>query len=156
MSEGGETPPGDSDGFSDDEAARGALVEAMQADIGMNLAALVSLFGPISLTEVPGDLIDFMVREQLMMVEEVLPSLSPERAKERPRIVVEITKKGAPSPLRFTVTKRIELCKSLDEAMAWGLFVAFIRDPAARGLLRLHGYSYEFKEVKASSILVPN
>ncbi len=124
------------------------LIAALVLDIGTQLASLAPLFVGDFPEEQLREVVDFMVAEQLLIGNEIMPSITePKQFKERPTILIEIT---GPDGEVFTMQcqKRLENCKSAHEALGQVLLLAFLLSAPSRALLRLSGYVYTFKEPK--------
>ncbi len=124
------------------------LVAALVMDIGTHLAGLAPLFvGDFPEAQLR-EVVDFMVAEQLLIGNEIMPSMTdPVQIKERPIILVEI--KGPKGDI-FTMQcqKQLLNCKTAHEALGQVMLLSLLLSPAARALLRMSGYTYTFKEPK--------
>lgn len=166
MTAGRQPPPGPP------EVSEAQLLEVMAAEIYTHLAGLVGLFAlPKALQVADRDLQGFaraMAKEQLQLGKEMIPALSDAKAvAELPHIAVRVFKTvdGRPgsAPIKdsvhtFLVQKQFTACQGDNahaEALSTALLLAFVFTAPVRGLLRLHGYHYDFvspKEVRPPPI----
>ena len=155
MSAPDEKPPGDGP-----EAQERQAIMAAKTELAMHLAALVGQFpAPAHLTPLTeerfNDLLDVLLQEQMQIFQQILPTLELEAAKEAPTVVIELRRPSHPNtpPAQITVCKRPDLNQEPAEVLSFACFMALLLSPAVRGLLKIHGYHYHFKEVKRSRII---
>jgi hypothetical protein len=124
------------------------LIAALVLDIGTQLAGLAPLFVGDFPEEQLREVVDFMVAEQLLVGNEIMPSVTdPAQVKERPVILIEI--KGPEGDV-FTMQcqKQLGNCKTAHEALGQVMLLALLLSAPSRALLRMSGYTYTFKEPK--------
>jgi hypothetical protein len=126
----------------------------MQAEIGGMLQGLAVSFADHFPQERLGEVVEAMIAEQKIVGEQIMPSLIDPARYEKGRIfLIEIKRRGEPDNTAFTMSmpKRLEGIENPHEALAQALMLAFLLSPAVRGLLRLWGWDYLFKEPKHGS-----
>lgn len=124
----------------------------MAQDIGGVLMALLDAFKINDTPERLAQLLELLVREQLLIRDQLLPSMTdPLRVARQASIGLRLWPRGK----RETASTMLLVHKDWKVAAADGQqvfntagYVAFLLSPAVRGLVRLVGYDYEFIEPK--------
>lgn len=120
------------------------ILNAMRAEIGMNLVQLLGLFAP-SLLEAPNEeklaaLVEQLLQEQLVIQNQVIPALLSGEGAFHINVLSQNGTQGRFSAERLLSTAQGDCGKALATALVY----AFTLQPAVRGLLRLHGVAYQF------------
>lgn len=151
----GEPSPDDQVGVSPEQ-----IWMAARMQLATHLAALVGQFPrPAHLQPLTEEsfnkLLDVLMAEQQQIHEQILPTLEVEAAREAPTVIIELGRPSHPNvkPAQITVCKRLDLNQEPAEVLSFACFMALLLSPAVRGLLKIHGYHYNFKEVKRSRII---
>jgi hypothetical protein len=130
------------------------MKQFLKMDIGSQLAGLVERFATQFDFGKLDEVVEYMVGEQLEIAEKIMPTLmDPALYKDSPTIIIEVTKKGE-EPFTMQAPKRLELARSPSDALAQAMILCLLLSAPVRALLRIHGYSYTFKEIKPKSSLI--
>ncbi len=148
----GEAPKGDSpQELTEEEAA----LQHMAQDIALQLQGLLGHFAPTFPEKDFPRLLQLMVREQVQIGNEILPSISDADAIEQaPRIGVRVYQKAGPgkepdptTAIMLIVNKHIG--DDPKGALETACTLALLLQPGVRGLLRVCGFHYDFVQVKS-------
>lgn len=129
------------------------IVEIMRMQLAASLSQLAADFAPHFPRKKLGDLVDYMLAEQQTVVNEILPGFVDMAVyAKRTQLYVNIQIQGEGGEVReatFPGLKRIEMARGDPQlAIVVPMMLAFLLSPAARALLRMHGYNYTFTEPK--------
>lgn len=132
------------------------LLEMLERDIGTQLVGLAASFAPDFPQEHLGEVVRGLAREQMVVIQEIVPSLVDEKIlKTRGRFHVVIQQREPAvagseraEPFIMQVKKRLEKCDTPFDALGQALVLSFLLMPAVRALLRMYGWDYTFREPK--------
>jgi hypothetical protein len=125
----------------------------MAQDVGGVLVTLLDAFKISDTPERLAQLLDLLVREQLLIRDQLLPSMTdPARFQKQGRIGLKIWPRGQrDAATLLLVHKRWEVARvDAQQTFNTAGYLAFLLSPAVRGIVRLVGYDYEFIEPKVA------
>lgn len=123
----------------------------MARDIGGMLAALMEAFKITDTPERLRALLELLVREQLTIRDQILPSMTDlARVKAQDKIGVKLWPRGREHEAVYVLVDKRWEAASVDVQRTFNLagYLAFLLSPPVRGLVRLCGYDYMFIEPK--------
>lgn len=127
------------------------LLDLMRQQIAYELLGLAAAFNVQVREAEVAKIIDFLVAEQKMIVEEILPSMTDEKQyKDSPVIGLRVWYKNKRAEMIQPMTrKRPELAGADPRAIFDFIAVmGVLLSPAVRGLLALHGFRWELFQGK--------
>jgi len=128
-------------------------------EIFVKLSGLVALFG---LKYLAGDIpkvVDFMVREQQMYQQQLVPAImDASRLPNYPKMKIVMQRRnerGQATGKQFDFPcPKVPHLDNGDETLRWCMLMLFVLHPEFRALLRIFGYDYQVHEAKEPSVII--